>query len=93
MPWLYILKCNDESYYTGTTSDPLRRLAEHQEGIPDTYTYSKRPVQMIYKEEFPTWPEAIEREQQIKKWSRKKKAALIRGDWDALGGLAKSRRK
>ena len=91
MPWLYILKCFDGSYYTGTTGDPERRLGEHREGIPGSYTWERRPVELVFAEEFPTWPEAIEREFQVKKWSRKKKEALIQGDWDALRILAKRR--
>lgn len=91
MPWLYILKCADGSYYTGTTGDPERRLDEHQAGIPGSYTCEKRPVELVFIEEFPSWPETIEREQQIKRWRRKKKEALIRQDWNALKVLAKGR--
>ena len=91
MPWLYILECSDGSYYTGTTSHPERRLAEHQEGIVECYTYEKRPVKMVFVEEFRSWPETLEREVQIKKWSGKKKEALIKGDWGELKRLAKGK--
>jgi len=88
MPWLYILECSDGSYYTGTTSNPERRFEEHQEGIKDSYTLNKRPVRLVFVEEFRSWPEAIEREMQIKRWSRRKKEALFKRDWDKLKDLA-----
>lgn len=91
MPWLYILKCSDNSYYTGTTADPEKRLSEHESGIPGSYTFDKRPVELHFAEEFSSWPEAIEREIQIKKWSRKKKEALIKNDWERLKSLSKSK--
>ena len=93
MPWLYILKCADGSYYTGTTKDPERRLGEHLKGIPGSYTWNKRPVELVFTYEFSTWSEAVEREFQIKKWSRKKKQALIQGDWDTLKMLSQKRTK
>ena len=58
MPWLYILKCADGSYYTGTTSNPERRVAEHEQGMIDCYTYKRRPVKIVFIEEFRSWPEA-----------------------------------
>lgn len=90
MPWLYILKCADNSYYTGTTSEPERRLVEHQEGLIDYYTSTRRPVELVFVEEFSSWPEAIAREVQIKKWSRRKKEALIQKDWEKLQRLSRS---
>ena len=91
MPWLYILQCSDHSYYTGTTADLEKRLSEHDMGIPGTYTFDKRPVECVFSEEFSSWPEAIAREIQIKKWSRKKKEALMESDWERLRSLAKGR--
>lgn len=90
MPWLYILKCADNSYYTGTTAHPEKRLEEHNQGIIESYTYKRRPVELVFIEEFSSWPEAIEREIQIKRWSRRKKEALIEKDWEKLKRLAKS---
>ncbi|MDO8462236.1 MAG: GIY-YIG nuclease family protein [Deltaproteobacteria bacterium] len=92
MPWLYILKCRDGSYYTGTAANPEKRLAEHQQGLEGSYTYNKRPVELVFANEFPSWPEAIAREIQIKKWSRKKKEALIKEDWEALKRLSKGKK-
>ena len=91
MPWLYLLKCSDGSYYTGTTKDLEIRLGEHQKGIPGSYTFERRPVELVFSEEFPSWPEAMEREIQVKKWSRKKKEALITGNWKMISNLAKRR--
>ena len=91
MPWLYILKCSDHSYYTGTTGDLEKRLSEHETGIVGAYPYDKRPVEYVFSEEFSSWPEAIAKEIQIKKWSRKKKEALIVSDWEKLRSLAKGR--
>ena len=91
MPWLYILKCSDDSYYTGTTRDLEKRLSEHQSGMPGSYTFDKRPVEIVFSEEFSSWPEAVAREIQVKKWSRQKKEALIKSDWEALKGLAKGK--
>jgi putative endonuclease len=76
--YTYILKCSDQSYYVGVTNDVERRLVEHQEGINVTcYTYSRRPIELVYFEKFIDIIQAIAREKQLKGWSRKKKEALI----------------
>jgi len=59
----------------------------------DCYTLDKRPVKLVFIEEFRSWPEAIEREVQVKRWSRKKKEALIKKDWESLKKLAKGKSK
>jgi len=91
MPWLYILKCTDGSYYTGTTLDLERRISEHQSGMPGSYTFDRRPVEIVFSEEFFSWPEAINREIQVKKWSRRKKEALMKSDWKTLRSLARGK--
>jgi putative endonuclease len=89
--YLYILKCSDQSYYTGVTNDLGKRLWEHQQGMDKSYyTYSRRPVQMIYQEDYENPLEAIQREKQIKGWSRRKKEALIQGDWEKLKAYSRS---
>ena len=89
--YVYILKCSDDSYYTGFTNDLERRMIEHAEGRnPNCYTFNKRPVLLIYSEYFSNVNHAINREKQIQRWSRKKKEALIAGDMDALSYHAKS---
>ena len=88
--WLYIVKCNDGSYYTGTTRTCLeRRIAEHNAGSFAGYTSVRRPVVLAYSQHFERIEDAIQAERQIKGWSRAKKEALIRGDFDELRALAK----
>ncbi len=82
--YLYILRCADGSYYVGHTEDLERRLAEHQVGGYSRYTAGRRPLTLQFTAEFPTRLEALERERQIKRWTRRKKEALIRNDWAAL---------
>jgi tRNA/rRNA methyltransferase len=86
--YVYILRCADGSYYVGHTDDLERRLAAHQSGEIAGYAYSRRPVQLVFREEFPSRENAFLRERQLKGWSRRKKEALIRGDWDNLGRLS-----
>jgi putative endonuclease len=79
---VYIVLCSDASYYTGITNDTDRRLYEHNSGIDRfCYTYTRRPVRLVYAAEFTDPNEAIRWEKQIKGWSRAKKDALIRGDF------------
>ncbi|MBK9479828.1 MAG: GIY-YIG nuclease family protein [Bacteroidetes bacterium] len=90
----YILECSDKSYYTGITNDIDRRLAEHNEGEnPIAYTFSRRPVKLVYVEQFLQPDQAIEFEKQIKGWSRKKKEALIEDNWDKIKELAVCKNK
>ncbi|WPR71636.1 GIY-YIG nuclease family protein [Flavobacterium sp. NG2] len=88
--YVYILKCSDESYYVGVTSDLTNRLFKHNTGFyPTCYTFNKRPLELVFYAEFTDITLAIEKEKQIKKWSRAKKEALINGDYDSLVNLAK----
>lgn len=83
--YVYILKCNDGTYYTGVTNNIEKRLIQHNEGIDEeSYTFSRRPVQLAYCELFTNYNLAIEWETRIKKWSSKKKDALINSDWKKL---------
>jgi putative endonuclease len=89
--FVYILHCSDGSYYTGHTDNLERRIHEHQMGaINSCYTFKRRPLQMVFSQDFPTREEALTAEQQIKGWSRKKKEAMMRGDWAEVSRLAKS---
>jgi predicted GIY-YIG superfamily endonuclease len=90
--WVYILKCADDSYYTGYTDNLEERLANHQSGEFAGYTSTRLPVKLLFSEEFPTRIEALASEQQIKGWSRKKKEALMRRDWSEVSRLAQRRR-
>lgn len=89
--WIYILKCSDGSYYTGHTDDLDRRIAQHLRGELSTcFTFKRRPLELVFSQEFPTREEALASEQQIKGWGRKKKEAMIRGDWVEVSRLARS---
>ncbi len=86
---VYILKCSDNSLYTGVTNDLDRRIAEHQDGSNITaYTYKRRPVELLWHKELRN-TDAIAFEKQIKGWTRAKKMALINEDFDLLVELAK----
>ena len=87
--WVYILHCADSSYYTGHTEELESRIAQHQSGEYCSYTMNRRPVNLVYAQEFPTRLEALESEQQIKGWGRAKKKALIDGNWMEISRLAK----
>ncbi len=87
--YVYIVKCRDSSYYTGVTNDLERRLAEHNSGLDSSaYTYSRRPIHLVYCEPFDEPLQAIEHEKQIKSWTRKKKEALIERNWKQLKELS-----
>jgi putative endonuclease len=88
--FLYIVRCADGSYYAGTARGGLeRRIAEHNEGYFGGYTAARRPVSLVFSQWFDRITDAIAAERQVKGWSRAKKEALIRGDFDALRVLAK----
>ena len=73
----YILKCNDNSLYTGWTNDITHRLKMHNEGKGAKYSRGRGPVELVYLEEFETKQEAMSREAKIKRLSRKEKLLLI----------------
>ena len=87
--YMYILKCNDDSYYTGSTNNLELRILEHQNGIGANYTKSRLPVELVYYEEYSRIKDAFQREKQVQGWSRKKKEALINGEYEFLPQLAK----
>jgi tRNA/rRNA methyltransferase len=88
--WTYILRCADGSYYTGHADDLEQRFGQHQSGyFPTCYTFGKRPVELVWADDFQTREEALIVERQIKGWSRRKKEALIERDFLALPKLAK----
>ena len=96
MPYLvYILECCDGTYYTGSTDDMNKRLWQHEQGVESSsYTYSRRPVKLVWtSEETQHYYDALRWERQIKGWSRAKKQALIRGDFEAIHEIVKAERK
>lgn len=74
---MYILKCCDDTYYTGSTIDLERRLGQHKSGEGANYTMKRLPVELVYYEEFSRIDKAFYREKQVQGWSQKKKEALI----------------
>ena len=78
MNYTYILKCKDDSLYTGWTNDLKKRITSHNAGKGAKYTKARRPVELVYYEEFQTREEAMKREYAIKQLSRKEKEALIK---------------
>lgn len=89
--YVYLLRCADGSYYVGQTDDLTKRMAEHEAGEGGAWTARRLPVELAWSENFGTRDEARDAERQIKGWSRGKKEALVRGDWDAIVALAKKR--
>jgi len=92
--WFYILRCADGSYYVGTSrsEDLETRVSQHNQGTFGGYTAKRRPVVLVHSAHFASIIDAIAYERQVKGWSRAKKEALIRGDFDALQELSKSYR-
>ena len=92
MAWVYILRCADGSYYTGMSRSPDldKRVSEHNMRLsPESYTASRLPVSLIYSENFELIVDAVAAERKIKGWSRAKKEALIKGDWEEVQRMAK----
>ena len=88
--YMYILLCNDGSYYTGSTTDLERRMQQHFSGEGANHTKKHPPVKLLYYEEFGRIDEAFYREKQVQGWSRRKKEALINGQHDKLPELSRS---
>ncbi len=77
MAYMYILKCDDGSYFTGSTKNLERRLWQHQNGLGANYTKKHLPVKLVYAEEYQRIDDAFYREKQVQGWGHKKKEALI----------------
>jgi putative endonuclease len=90
--FLYILRCADGSFYIGTTRTALEmRIAQRNAGTFGGYTASRLPVTLVFSQWFDRITDAIESERKLKKWSRAKKEAFIRGDFTALKELSARR--
>ncbi|MBP6964999.1 MAG: GIY-YIG nuclease family protein [Armatimonadetes bacterium] len=87
--YAYMLLCADNSYYAGHTDDLEKRVAEHQAGGKCVYTAKRRPVRLVWSERFATRNEAKEAEARIKGWTRAKKEALARGEYEIIVQLAR----
>ena len=93
MFWVYILRCADGSYYTGHTDNLEHRIAQHQNGECEGYTATRLPMELAWSQECVTREEALSAERQIKGWNRKKKEAMMCGDWQEVARLARRRKK
>ncbi|GLV27534.1 hypothetical protein TomTYG75_00610 [Sphingobium sp. TomTYG75] len=91
--YTYMLHCSDRSFYTGHTDDLQTRIAQHEAGAVPGHTQNRRPVKLVWSQEFGTRMEALEAERQIKGWSRATKLALIREDWRLISTLARPKLK
>jgi putative endonuclease len=90
--FLYILRCSDGSFYIGTTRTTLEmRIAQHNAGTFGGYTATRCPVTLVYSQWFDRITDAVENERKLKKWSRAKKEAFIRGDYTKLKLLSARR--
>jgi putative endonuclease len=78
--WVYVLRCADRTLYTGVTTDPDRRVREHDRGTASRYTRARRPVELVHIEPAATHAEALRREIRIKRLPRSAKLSLIGGE-------------
>jgi len=83
MTFVYILRCADDTLYIGHTADLHAREKAHNDGTAAAYTVARRPVRIVYSEPFDSDRGAVTRERQLKRWTRRKKEALIAGDLEA----------
>ena len=90
--YIYILECSDGLLYTGFTNNISRRFDEHQNGLNKScFTYKRRPLELLFYQEFNDVGQAIYFEKKIKKWSAQKKRALANEDYDMLQILSECR--
>ena len=89
--WTYILRCSDGSYYVGHTDNLDARMASHGAGTGSGYTAKRRPLELIWATDLQDRHTAFSLERQLKGWSRAKKEAFMRGEWERLPMLAQNR--
>jgi putative endonuclease len=85
---MYILRCSNGAYYTGSTKNLELRITQHKNGQGANFTKKHLPVELVYYEEFQRIDEAFYREKQVQGWSREKKEALINGTTNLLHPLS-----
>ena len=90
---LYILECADGTLYIGHTDDLDGRMQQHDCGKADAYTSTRKPLKLIFVQEFESRYEALGMERKLKGWSRAKKFAYIAGDWNSVRRLAKGKHR
>lgn len=91
MAYMYILKCDDGTFYTGSTVNLEKRVEEHQRGRGAIHTARRIPVELIYNEVYEYVADAFKREKQVQNWSHAKKSALIEENYCDLSILAKKK--
>jgi putative endonuclease len=92
--YVYILECSDKSYYIGVSNNAEKRFLEHSTGINrNCYTFTRRPLKLVFSQIFSDPDSAIAFEKKIKGWTRAKKKALIEDKWESLPELSKSSAK
>ncbi len=91
MYYVYILRCADDSLYIGSAQNLDARVEAHNSGRGAAHTFKHRPTPLVYSEAFRSEDEALARERQVKRWSRGKKEALIKGDLERVKYLSKRR--
>ena len=89
--WAYMLHCNAGRLYVGHTDNLEARIAQHESGTIRGFTRDYLPVKLVWSAEYPSRYEALAAERRIKGWSRAKKLALVRDDWDEIARLARSK--
>ena len=89
MPYVYIVECSDQTYYTGSTWHLKQRIEEHNAGLGANYTRKRLPVKLVYYEEYNRIDDAFKREKQVQNWGHVKKKALIEGNKLKLSESAK----
>jgi putative endonuclease len=85
---MYILKCSNNQFYTGSTINIELRLQQHQNGEGSNFTKKHLPVELVYFEKFQSIKDAFNREKQVQGWSQKKKLALINSNFNLLNSLS-----
>ena len=91
--YVYMVRCADGKFYVGISNDPERRIAQHNLGHdPESYTFTRRPVELVHCSDFKEVDDAIRWEKQLKGWSRAKKIALIAGDWKTIVRLSNEKK-
>jgi putative endonuclease len=89
MPFTYILKCADDSYYIGSTRDLEHRVWQHSTGQGSAYTSRRMPVTLVFAQEFDRIDDAYALEKRMQGWSRRKREAVIEGRFNDLPALSK----
>lgn len=91
MPFTYILRCADGSYYVGSTRSLESRVDQHNSGKGSVYTSTRTPVELVFAQEFERIDDAYAMEKRIQGWSRAKREALIESRHNDLPGLSRKR--